>query len=353
MPSVLPTIEKTWQKSLNNYAGTQGSLNADARQMWRALKNQLLGSPGSWTNPWTTYYSCNGTTAGSAGDVTDRWTADSNLNWSYLSSGATRSWYVFKNTAIGSNFQMLWALEYNVNSAVGNYERFIYVSVSPSAGYTGGTTTVRPSATDEVTLLNPTDSNNHCWNANHTSSVAYRWNMWHTSDGIATHFIILYNNIVLARFQIGTVKNPTSGWASPTWWGSFLIPNTNLGTSITATNEANRSGQVFSGNFARSRIAGINVTNGNYTGEGSTGAQFNQLETFPNDIDLTYKFSPIGIFSPSIAGTRGHHGIIYDIWQAGPAWSQTGNTFPSDGSRQFTQFGCELYPWDGSLPLTA
>lgn len=344
----VPTLVKTWQMSLNNAAGNQGSSVLDNRQILRAIKNQLLGFA---TNPWTTYYSNNGTTAGTAGDGVDRWTADSSLVWAGNIGTSAASWYVFQNNQIGTGFQMLWFLSPTTNQ--GNNERWFGIWISPSAGFTGGTTQTRPTATDEVQIGFNTGGSTNIWNP-WTTTQSYRWHAWHSSDGQVTRFVIHYANWVMCRFDIGRIANATSGWTAPNWHGSFIIWNSSA-TPITA--HANSFTAVFNGGWGRSRINGT-ATSHNYTSEYTTSAPLGSVQTFMNDVDFSYKLSEMGIWTSNATPSRGHHGLVYDLWQ-GLAGQAEGTTFPANGRRQFVQFGAEVFPWDGtpsvtgSLPLTA
>jgi hypothetical protein len=60
---------------------------------------------------------------------------------------------------------------------------------------------------------------------------------------------------------------------------------------------------------------------------------------------------PIGLFSET-TGVVGRKGTLYDLWW-GSVTRSTGDTYPSDGSYQFAQFGDMVFPWSGVLPEVA
>jgi hypothetical protein len=92
---------------------------------------------------WTCYYSCDGVTAGTANDGVDRWGATFDFTKYVVGSGVVpRSWMVLKSPLMnGLNWYLIMYL-----SGTTQTDLTMYLS---KAAPTGGTTTARPTATDE------------------------------------------------------------------------------------------------------------------------------------------------------------------------------------------------------------
>ena len=146
----MSTFEKTYQYAMNQVMDASSTTNTGKNIAWW-IKAALLGSNTlAWkdangnsitpTGLWAVDSSCDGTTAGTAGDGVDRWGAaftPANLN--YNSEGSAHSWFVLKHT--GLNLFLV------LNLTGGTYQ--VSFSVSKTQP-TGGTTTNRPTAADEI-----------------------------------------------------------------------------------------------------------------------------------------------------------------------------------------------------------
>lgn len=331
----LPTLAKTWQFSLRNAVTAQGTVLATGRRLMRSIKNALKGFG---TNPWVVQYSCDSSTAGSAGDLVDRWTTDANLTWA--NPGSAHSWIVLRQTGIATNFEICIAL----NSA-SSIPSSISLVVSPSAGFTGGTTTARPTATDEVVVISQTG-----WGASAATDSNYVFDVMQSTDGQCTRMMIHEGGIsAVGIWMFEKPKNPTPGWTNPSVFlafGSFgtgQIQYNNLSNSNTTTT------------CLRARVAGVNYSL-QMTGEGMNSGQtglWGQTTAGqqPNDIDSSFTMMPIGITGTAV-GVRGRHGTLFDVWW-GSGGVNAADTYPNDATRQFAQFGSGtttgsiIFPWDG------
>ena len=139
----------------------------------RTVKDALIAFA---STPWTMRYSCNSVTAGAAGDGVDRITTNANLVWA--SAGSAHSWIVLRQTGIATNFELLLSCE-NAHAS----GTTLMIVVSPAAGFTGGTTTARPTATDEVVL----NAAAVAWAA--SAVTALRWHLQQSTDGQCTRII--------------------------------------------------------------------------------------------------------------------------------------------------------------------
>ncbi len=149
--------EKVWQfipSYVLGNASTQASLAI--RNMWflkAALTGEIAGKDqasgavaiGAMTGKWAMYYSCDGTTAGAAGDAVDRLRSGgagvcTEADFVYATAGSAHSWFVLHNAALG---------EYLCVSYEGADNKNMRVVFIPNA-FTGGSTTARPTATNEA-----------------------------------------------------------------------------------------------------------------------------------------------------------------------------------------------------------
>src|SRR5678815_1345942 len=131
----LPTKVKTWQYA-NNTGGNSwlGTNTADCAFSIVAMKDEMLAFG---SNPWVVVGSSDGVTAGM--DAVDRWVDYTNLP---IYTGGAMSWIVLGQPELSANAQLCIAF----NSGTGTQATVIW---SPTAGFTGGNTTTRPTATDE------------------------------------------------------------------------------------------------------------------------------------------------------------------------------------------------------------
>lgn len=327
-----PTKDKTWEYNINNLVladSTQGSTtaHADKRNLLLGIKEAM--TDGGLTAPWTVVSSSNGTTAGAS----DNWTDIDDLVWS-TSDGGARGWIVLRQTGISTTFELLIDLRQgSINDDGGEIRMYV-----AQAGFTGGTTTARPTATDER-ILRDLDT----WGAGgQGSSIPFKWHFQISDDGECTRVYIFNANAT--RTAIGfwifdVPKNPTTGWTDP------YIASVNGGND---TAEIPTYGAYQNTANIRGRFSGVDTTmylsseslNNIAVGNATTIDTFNQL-------DGTYIAGECGI--DSLTSTfRGSHGTVFDLWW-GFNFAVTGQTYPDDGSRAFAQFGDFIIPWNGDI----
>lgn len=119
---------------------------ADVRQLIWEIKNFLVTAPAAWT----VVSSCGHNGSNFVADDTDNWGAASNV-WSiYLGE---YSWIVLKQTSISAvdqGFQILLVVD---GAGTGCTPNSIEVWISSSSGFTGGTTSSRPTAADGIKIF--------------------------------------------------------------------------------------------------------------------------------------------------------------------------------------------------------
>ncbi|HSX21505.1 MAG TPA: hypothetical protein VLE97_01870 [Gaiellaceae bacterium] len=315
----LPTLTKTWQFNVNNAIVALGSSLADNRRLLRSIKNAMVGFT---TNPWTMRYSCDSVTAGTAGDGVDRWTADANLVWA--NAGSAHSWAVIRQTGIATNFELLLSCE----TAAG-LGQILTAYISFSAGFTGGTTTARPTATDEQVLISAAN-----WSGVSTD-VASRWSVMQSTDGQCTRVIIASAGAATAYWLLEKPANPTTGWSNPSI--SLMIQNVPVFSTLCAA--ASTAAKMRNGSTTGNVVFLCEGNNTNLIPADTT------FGTVANEIDSSWPMTPIAVASYTV-GVRGRHGTLQDLW-FGQASIATADTYPNDASNQFVQFGCLIFPWNG------
>lgn len=318
----LPTLSKTWQFNVNNQVTAQGSAIATNRKLLRGIKTALIGFG---TLPWAVRYSCDSVAAGSAGDAVDRWDADTDLVWN--TSGSAHSWIVLRQTGVSSTFELLISCE--AASASGSNVTLV---VSTSA-FSGGSTTARPTATDEVVLLSGQ------WNS--SFDVAARYSVWQSTDGECTRVVVSQSSTTWGVWLIEKPANPSSSWTTP-YVAMALYANTaaTINTYLTGTESAG---------MARIR-SGSTTGKCSLTVEGTSApiAWDTAFGNVANEISGAWDFWPVG-FVCLTTGVRGRHGNFTDLFM-GSGGVSTLDCYPNDGSNQFVQLFGLIHPWNGSTP---
>lgn len=307
----LPTLTKTWQHNINNQTPS-GSL-ADNRAQLLAIVSALRGFTSS---PATIRYSCNSTVAGAPGDGVNRWTSAANLVWA--NAGVAHSWMVL--FLPGAGVELLLSCE---GSAT--YGSNLLVATS-AAGFTGGSTTLRPTAVDEVVLASATLFSNNLG--------SQRWSVQRTADGEQTRILICHSNTPQTLICIEKPANATAGWTSP----YVLAVSTSLLFSTLSSVNSRIACRAAGAQCDLSLTCeGGNATTSSIINSTTYGVQANELSG-------EWPIAPIGIVGLT-PGARGRHGSLVDMWW-GSSGASSGDTYPTSAP-QFAQFGNLIIPWDG------
>lgn len=366
----LPTIEKSWQFAPNNVQGTIGTgVDDSVSQTLLDIKNVLTnsGSMFTWTdangsvispvNTWTVGYSSNSVTAGTINDGVDRWlthtsvvscTAGSN-------SGTARSWIVLKNSALdpGGNFQLL--IHYGSTTTSGTQILF-EIFVSRAAGFTGGSATARPTATDEVYMYcivgQQGTYNGTQYSYTHTGYVMH---CMISTDGKAHRVIISRGAFIsfLLGFENSTQISGSWSPAEIVIHAGDMATNmdgpTTRGYDYARTVSFNGSGYG-GGLVTTSGVAGLIGTGSFPIAMSGRGMNSDLLvkQIGINSFNGDYIIEPIGVTGPISSSLPGRHGNFTDLWWCN---APPGSTFLVSGSRKFAQFGYMMFPWNGSTAV--
>lgn len=326
----LPTLDKTWQISSNNVVAAQGTALATNKRILRTIKNLLLAFA---TQPWTTRYSCSSTVAGAAGDGVDRWTTDADLVWN--AAGSAHSWYVFRQTGVGATFEVLISLE---GAAANGNTLTCYMS--PSATFTGGTTTARPTATDEVPIRVSA-----AWGGTGSADSGVIVDAWQSTDGQCTRVVVCDTSTACTFMLFDKPKNPITGWTNPCvgiWLGQSAVNTPTYSSDIGAAIINLRISATNTTAFMTQEAFGPPAAGATAIGIAAIGA---------NEVSGDFPILPIGIWC-NTAPLRGRQGEFFDLW-LGYNTLGVGDTYPNDATRQFVQLAAAIHPWDGTLPVVA
>lgn len=323
----LPTLVKTWLGSYNNQITAQGSQILTNQTLMLAIKNQLLAFG---SNPAVVLYSCNSVTAGTAGDGVDRWTTAANLVWN--TSTNVKSWMILKQAGASSNYQICIYLEGGNSTGVA-----LTLVTSPSAGFTGGTTTARPTATDEIV-----NSSVVAWGGVN-GNVSVRWSVQQSDDGQCTRILLCTAGAVSSLWGWEKIQNPVSGLSIPVL--SYMITTLSLTSlcGVASSQVKFRAGST-NGNIIMQVEADTTALGPADTAYGNAA----------NQLSGEWPMWPIGVASGT-SGITGRHGSMFDMW-LGSNTRVTGDRYPdaSPGpAGQFAQFTNIIIPWNqGPVNLT-
>ena len=326
-----PSVQKTWQFNLNNYVpadNTLGGRNAfySRRSLLLGIKNAMKGFG---TQPWTVVSSSDSTTT----SASDLWVDPDDLEWRDDDTSNIFSWIVLRQTGISTTFELLITCE---EDSVSNDGARIGAWVA-QAGFTGGSTTARPTATDERQIRDSTSSG--LWGSGADGvSYEYRYHVMQSNDGQSTRILIFIDGVNTGLWFFEKPVNTNTNWTNP-YVASIQGSNNN-------TTEQATYSQYYDSASALSRFGGVDL--GFYlSGEGFGSAAVGEQLTTPNQLDGEFLASEIGLCSLSSTFV-GRAGEIADLWW-GFTSEQSGRYFPSDASsKAFVQVRDMIFPWDGT-----
>ena len=329
----LPVLSKTWQFSVNNVVTWQVDASTTLKKLIFQFKAILLALP---LAPWVVVSSSDSSTAGAS----DKWLTYANCV-AGSGSGNARAWIVLRNSV--TNVQLLMDMNGNGNSPNPLESGMTWV-MSPAAGFTGGSTTARPTATDEILITAVTGNGNNAgfflyYNSSTPQQVVL--NVMQSTDGQCLRWIMFANGLSRHFGILDFLAEAVSGFTNPV----FMNVSSTGGVEPGYGNTLNTTTTLFR--------KGATVYGGNWTAEGirSQNMPENSISIVPNEYDGTWPMYPAG-FMGSTTNTRGRLGRFYDIWFGASVLGE-GFCYPNDGTRQFLQVGGVIVPWNGSLPQIA
>lgn len=340
------TFTRQWLLNVSNMSDwlIAGS-NSISQNALMKIKNVLKGSDNGkygWTDQsgtivstptfWTVDHSCDSIIAGTVGDGIDRWSDLTKIVWGNVAG--INSWIVLRNTTAG----LFWLISCE-NSASDTNTLDMWVSkvgFGATYGGTNGTTSARPTATDEQNMLVST-----LWGSG--NGLPIRFHIMMSSDGLATRVLITRAMSLCGMWLIEPLADPIE----------------NLENNLVAVAKGANGSFDFSSGLSQTAIPlarkiGGPVINGIFTAEGSR-YQFNTHitstladRTIWNDMAQRNSVFAINIYGLGYP-TRGKIGTIADMW-GGSDLILSGRSWPGDHSRKLIALGPLVIPWNGTVP---
>lgn len=328
----LPSLTKTWHFVPNYAIAATGTALGTNRTILKAFKDFITTDAAEWvdntnaattaSNLWTVRYSCDSVAAGAAGDGVDRWDAITDLVWA--NAGSAHSWIVLRQTAIGASAELLISCE----SVSGNGANLTLV-MSPSAGFTGGSTTARPTATDEIVVIN-----NAVWGGVGNSDASVKLHVLKSTDGECWRLFVCNGGQANTAILVGKA----SAFNESAWTNRMVVYAQGAASGVsTLTNALLNTNANFNGRGASSMTMYLAAL---YYASGLANVNV----TTANDLSSAWPFMPPQIVSAT-ASNRGFHGYVCDTWY-GSTSVAVGSTYPATGTQhQFVQLGVLIFPW--------
>lgn len=325
----LPTPTRSW--TYQHKGITRGSTAIQqCTNVIREIKKTFLDF--GWT-VWGSAFNAGGGYGN--GDGVDRWPAFANLTWS-------TDWIVLVHSTICGGVKVLLGLTQGSLSCADNLiVRYSKLGFGAANGGTDGTTSIVPTALDQVTL------NTGVWGANET---VYRPHYLHTmmsTDGLCYRMFLFQSNLCTGFwfFDVASATDPAwidinifrmLGTKSP--WDVTTLSSTGIGDLY-----------AFKTKIAGTLVALCPIGPAIFVNPTSAILGSNTIQKIENNNTDGYPFHEIGLHC-NTAPYRGIKGKLVDIW-----WGQrrlNGDCFPNDRTQQFTQLGGVVVPWDGTEPIT-
>lgn len=339
------SLARTWYFNVGTLSPyVSGGALIQNQQTMFAIKNMIKGTNtgkhgwldkdgGAVATPafWTVYYSCDSAVAGTAGDGVDRWSSYDKLVWGTV-AGAN-SWIVLYNATAG--LYMLLNCEHS-----GSDSNTLDIWLAQTA-FTGGTTTARPTSTDEWNV-----SASATWGAGSAFSV--RYHMMMSDDGLSFRLYTTraqnLQGLWIFEPMVDPVDNLVGDMVTAVWGGT-------AGNALSA-NTFTQTAQVIGRKTGGPTISGVLTSEGSRY---STNIQATLTQTDRpvwNDVaerDQIFAIGAYGVTYTSSGAMRGHLGSLADLWFGNDLFV-SGRSWPKDYSRQLITLGPLVTPWPGLVP---
>jgi len=325
----VPTLSKTYQFNVNNVVPTQAETTF-YQALVHGIKTAMIGFA---TLPWTVVSSSDSVTA----DASDNWTATTNLVWN---TGA-HSWIVLQQGAGGG--QLCIDLGHAPSLAERAYFRW-----SAGGNFTGGTTTARPTATDEIDAHNTT-GNYIAGNQSGTPNQNV-YHVMHSTDGLVDRVIICSVGLAHTTWRFEALKNPRAAHTNnPTIVG--ISATSSVVETVVATTRTSTATSIIctekDGTGTRIGL-GARLLGGNSVSSLVEETTVNTVvEEWDNETWALEEH-----FIATTVGDRGPKGSAYDSWIGQYTINVTGDTMPSSTTvREFVAWGIWVWPWTGDSTI--
>jgi hypothetical protein len=304
----LPIATRLWDIEPNLTVAQQGSSGATNKLMTRQIKNALIAHGGA-----TTDYSCDAVVAGVKGDGVDRWDADADIVGN--AGAVAHSWYVL--TLHGGALGQLLIDKDSNSDGGGGAPGSVYHSM---AGFTGGTTTARPTATDEREIT----SGGNMWT---TSNGSFTYHVWRV-DAVGSEsvrFAAIHSTVSAGPDVLFCVEQARD---APAGWTPDIIAEWRGGGAGSAGDRGNWTAAGW-----QARIAGTNRT---LVAVGDTPPA-------GTDLDGDQLLAPTGLNNVTV----GRLGFVEDWFFVDDGFTNLRTLSDENGVRGWIALDEVVWPWDG------
>ncbi len=310
-----PVTERAWRWVRNDVLAAQGSATATAKALALRAKALLTGLA---YNPYGIAGSSDSVTA--AMDGVDRLIDPTKI---VFASSGVHSWCVYRQGATG----MQWCWDWNTTGA---NKATLVVSL---AGFSGGSITARPTASDERVLINAAE-----WTC--ATDVQQVSQVLHTTDGLQTILLVCQGGDAKTMIVLGKAVDTVSGWTTPCF--AFAAANSSASSGSHATEWA----RLFQGPGLKSwgPTGAMDLLVSSHSDRvAANGSRPSCVEAdIVDPLTGKYPAQPMALVSTT-SGMRGRHGRLPDLWFAAPS---APNGF-FNGNPQFLKVGDYVIPWGG------
>lgn len=298
-------LVKSWVKYDDNLLDSSlTNVDDQNREVLYRIKNRLITS-------------CGVTVVSSSDSVT----SSASDNWSdytdvvFATAGNAHSWIVLSFSSIETNYQL--CIDCSETSTT--TEQFsVYLSVS--SGFTGGSITARPTATDEITVVNSSG-----WgvpNAADTLAAKRAWSVICSSDNSSVFVLFHYSNQPYGIWLLSKASNTPSGHSTD---GIALIRGGSISSIPTVSilrNAANISCSVdgqSSPMYVTSSYANVDILSTSY---------FNRFGIDSSNQILMFGHSLVS----SNVSRSGSYGYVPDLYWVNPSHVDYLHIYQSNGT---------------------
>lgn len=320
-----PTLAKTWQ-FVHFSIEVTGVLSTDSNDFFLKFKNAALAFG---SNPPTVAGSSDGSTANMTG--TDLLTGQPAVVRNY--SGSAHSWIVLAFPQISVGAQVCFDLNNPASTCL------IDIVASPT-GFSGGSTTDRPTAADETVICANGSLTGMLGTTPSTGGQA-RGHLMLSTDGEGFRLVVTNNGVVGGFLLIDKAGNPVSGWTDPLV-SIFLGTGGADNTSTYVLSFASLTANYFAAQGPVGQML-IEATSEGYSG--GVLAEDSDPSYNANQITGEYGMYSLGMYHQINFGQRGRHGHFVDLFI-----TKVVDNFPPIGAvcpAKYILFGNVLFPWDG------
>lgn len=330
----VPSVSKTYQFDVNNVVPSQAETPFH-QTLLLGIKDAMIGFA---TLPWTVISSSDSAIAGAG----DNWTVIGDLVWN--TSGNVHSWIVLQQGAGGGQL----CIDLNFSSSQSEKANFFW---SAGGNFTGGTTTNRPTATDEINAMGINQTNSYYAANQQTTPAQNVYQVMHSTDGRVDRVIILSGGVAHSVWRFEQLENPRAAHTNnPTIVG--IQSSGNVANELVALNLRTAGANSYLKTEKDGSGTDINLVAASlHAGSGFLALEdvdvSNVVEEWDNETWPTREH----VVCKDI-GSRGPKGSAIDSWLGQTGINVTGDTMPNSTTvREFVAWGPYVWPWTGDATI--